>query len=64
MYLHQDAFSVQFSRRTSWSDPWNIRVHADVAKVSQKCINGASKWRDRRRDLLFAIEFGCAEKVS
>ena len=39
-------------------------MHADVAEVSQKCILDASKLRDRPRDLLSAIEFGCVEKVS
>ena len=30
------AFSVLFSRCTSWSDPWTIGVHTDVAKVCQE----------------------------
>ena len=52
------------SARNSRSDPWNIRVHADVAKVSQRYILGAGKVCDRPRDLLHAIEFGCVKKVS
>ena len=39
-------------------------MHGDVAEVSQKYILGASKLRDRTRDLLSAIEFGCVKKVS
>ena len=48
----------------SWSDPWNIRVHAGVAEVSQEYILDASKLCDRPRDVLSAIEFCCVEKVS
>ena len=48
--------SVPFSRRTSWSDPWNTRVHADVSKVSQETIYGARKLHDRPRKLLSATE--------
>ena len=62
--MHQGAFSVLFSRRTSCSDPWNIRVHTDITEVSQENILDARKLRDRPRDLLSATEFGCVEKVS
>ena len=34
----------------------NIRVHADVAEVSQEYLNSASLLRDRPRKLLSAIE--------
>ena len=48
--------SIPFSRRTFWSDPWDIRVHMDVAEVSQEYIYGARKLRDRPRKLLSATE--------
>ena len=48
-------------RRNSCSDPWNIRVHADVPEVSQRYILDASKLRDTPRDSLSATEFACVE---
>ena len=49
---------------TSWPDPWDIRVHADVAEASQEYLCDASKLRDRPRSLLSSIEFGRAERLA
>ena len=54
--------SVLFSVRTSWSDPWNIRVHADVTEVSQEYVFDARKLRDRPRKLLSATELVVSTK--
>ena len=40
----------------------NIRVHADVAKVSQEYIFDARKLRNRPRKLLFATELVASRK--
>ena len=51
-----DVQGIKFQGVPPGLIPGNIRMHADVTKVSQEYLNDAGKLRDRPRKLLSATE--------
>ena len=60
--LRFDVQHIRFQGVTSGLIPGNIRVHTDVAEVSQEYIFSARKLRDRSRELLSATESVASRK--